>query len=553
MNAPQVLLDIRGLRIAWGGHAVVHGPDLRIAAGERVALVGESGSGKSVTALSVLRLLESAELTGQVLWQGQDLLQQSPAEMQRIRGDEIAMIFQEPMTALNPLMTVGQQISEVLQLKKLLPRRDADARAVHLLSETGIDDPERRFSAYPHQLSGGQRQRAMMAMALASEPKLLLADEPTTALDASLRLQMLQLLADLQVKTGMAVLLITHDLALVRHFADRVAVMEKGHLVEQGSLDEVFDQAQHPYTRRLLSSRPDRQGLVRGEADQDPGMTASGTRPLLEAKGLRIRYPMPVPGLRGWFQKHYFTALQGADFQIRAGRTLGVMGESGSGKSSLAQAVLGLIPFEGVVSFAGQSWQGRPAQDLGLRRRVQVVFQDPYGSLSPRMTVGEIVAEGLQLHHPQATATEVAQRVWQVLDEVGLTRQAFPDLLNRYPHAFSGGQRQRIALARALVVEPDLLVLDEPTSALDVTVQKQILDLLQSLQKKRGMAYLLITHDVDVLRAMAHEVMVLQAGVIVESGPARDVLTQAQHPYTLSLVNAFPPMPWPDLGASLGA
>jgi microcin C transport system ATP-binding protein len=229
------------------------------------------------------------------------------------------------------------------------------------------------------------------------------------------------------------------------------------------------------------------------------------------------------------------------------------MGESGSGKSSLAQAVLGLIPFEGVVSFAGQSWQGRPAQDLGLRRRVQVVFQDPYGSLSPRMTVGDIVAEGLQLHHPQATATEVAQRVWQVLDEVGLTRQAFPDLLNRYPHAFSGGQRQRIALARALVVEPDLLVLDEPTSALDVTVQKQILDLLQSLQKKRGMAYLLITHDVDVLRAMAHEVMVLQAGVIVESGPARDVLTQAQHPYTLSLVNAFPPMPWPDLIASLGA
>ena len=552
MNAPQALLDIRGLRIALGGHVVVHGLDLRIAAGERVALVGESGSGKSVTALSVLRLLESAELTGQVLWQGQDLLQQSPAEMQRIRGDEIAMIFQEPMTALNPLMSVGQQISEVLQLKKLLPRRDADARAVHLLSETGIDDPERRFSAYPHQLSGGQRQRAMMAMALASEPKLLLADEPTTALDASLRLQMLQLLADLQVKTGMAVLLITHDLALVRHFADRVAVMEKGHLVEQGSLDEVFVQAQHPYTRRLLSSRPDRQGLVRDEADHDPGMTASGARPLLEAKGLRIRYPMPVPGLRGWFQKHYFTALQGADFQIRAGRTLGVMGESGSGKSSLAQAVLGLIPFEGVVSFAGQSWQGRPAQDLGLRRRVQVVFQDPYGSLSPRMTVGEIVAEGLQLHHPQATATEVAQRVWQVLEEVGLTRQAFPDLLNRYPHAFSGGQRQRIALARALVVEPDLLVLDEPTSALDVTVQKQILDLLQSLQKKRGMAYLLITHDVDVLRAMAHEVMVLQAGVIVECGPARDVLTQAQHPYTLSLVNAFPPMPWPDLGTSLG-
>jgi microcin C transport system ATP-binding protein len=335
----------------------------------------------------------------------------------------------------------------------------------------------------------------------------------------------------------MAVLLITHDLALVRHFADRVAVMEKGHLVEQGPLDEVFNHAQHPYTRRLLSSRPDRQGLVADEANP------SSTAPLLRASGLRIRYPMAVPGVRGWFQKRHFTALHGADFEVQPGRTLGVMGESGSGKSSLAQAVLGLIPFEGVVSFAGQSWQGRPAQDLALRRRVQVVFQDPYGSLSPRMTVGEIVSEGLQLHHPQAQAAEVEQRVWQVLEEVGLSREAFPDLLNRYPHAFSGGQRQRIALARALVVEPELLVLDEPTSALDVTVQKQILELLQSLQKTRGMAYLLITHDVDVLRAMAHEVMVLQAGQVLESGPAEQVLTQPEHAYTRSLVEAFPQVP----------
>jgi microcin C transport system ATP-binding protein len=531
MNTPQALLELRDLRIAFGGQAVVHGVNLRIQAGERVALVGESGSGKSVTALSVLRLLESAQLSGQVLWQGQDLLRQTPAEMQRIRGDEIAMIFQEPMTALNPLMTVGQQISEVLQLKKGLPRREADARAVHLLSETGIDDPQRRFGTYPHQLSGGQRQRAMMAMALASEPKLLLADEPTTALDASLRLQMLQLLADLQQKTGMAVLLITHDLALVRHFADRVAVMEKGHLVEQGALQQVFSKPQHPYTQKLLDSRPSRDGL----APASP--TAA---PLLEAKGLQVRYPMAVPGFRGWFQKHHFTALHGAHFSISPGTTLGIMGESGSGKSSLAQAVLGLIPFEGELSFGGQTWHGVPGRDKALRQRVQVVFQDPYGSLSPRMTVGEIVSEGLRLHQPQMPEPDIETRVLATLAEVGLSAADFPDLLNRYPHAFSGGQRQRIALARALVVDPALLVLDEPTSALDVTVQKQILKLLQMLQKSRDMAYLLITHDIDVLRAMAHSVIVLQNGQMLEAGPAEQVLYRPVHDYTRSLLAAFP-------------
>jgi microcin C transport system ATP-binding protein len=533
MSTSQALLELKDLRIAFGGQAVVHGVNLCIQPGERMALVGESGSGKSVTALSVLRLLESAELSGQVLWQGQDLLLQSPAEMQRIRGDEIAMIFQEPMTALNPLMTVGQQISEVLQLKKLLPRRDADARAVHLLSETGIDDPDRRFGAYPHQLSGGQRQRAMMAMALASEPKLLLADEPTTALDASLRLQMLQLLADLQQKTGMAVLLITHDLALVRHFAHRVAVMEKGHLVEQGTLQAVFERPQHPYTQRLLSSRPSRAGLV----DMPPGQT----QPILLARQLQVRYPMSVPGFKAWFQKkHHFTALHGADFSLLPGSTLGVMGESGSGKSSLAQAVLGLIPFEGDLSFDGQTWQGRPARDKALRQQVQVVFQDPYGSLSPRMTVGEIVSEGLRLHQPHWTPEQTEKRVRATLAEVGLEGEGFTDVLNRYPHTFSGGQRQRIALARALVVEPAVLVLDEPTSALDVTVQKQILELLKTLQKTRGMAYLLITHDVDVLRAMAHQVVVLKSGQVLEQGLAEQVLGDPQHPYTRSLVQAFP-------------
>jgi len=531
MSTPQALLELKDLRIAFGDQAVVHGVNLSIQAGERVALVGESGSGKSVTALSVLRLLESAQLSGQVLWQGQDLLKQTPHEMQRIRGDEIAMIFQEPMTALNPLMTVGQQISEVLQLKKLLPRRDADARAVELLAETGMDDPARRFEAYPHQLSGGQRQRAMVAMALASEPKLLLADEPTTALDASLRLQMLQLLADLQQKTGMAVLLITHDLALVRHFAHRVAVMEKGHLVEQGSLDEVFSHSKHPYTQKLLDSRPSRDGLL--ELPTSKG-------PLLQAVGLQVRYPMALSGVRNWFRKHHFTALQGADFSISPGTTLGVMGESGSGKSSLAQAVLGLIPYDGQLSIGGQTWHKVAAKDKALRQRVQVVFQDPYGSLSPRMTVGEIVSEGLRCHAPQLSEHQIEIKVLSTLAEVGLSVDEFPDLLNRYPHAFSGGQRQRIALARALVIEPDLLVLDEPTSALDVTVQKQILQLLQNLQKQRGVAYLLITHDMDVLRAMAHQVMVLQAGQVVEAGDALQVLSEPAHAYTRSLLAAFP-------------
>ena len=529
----QPLLEFKGLKVAFSGQPVVHGLNLRIHAGQRVALVGESGSGKSVTALSVLRLLESAKLTGQVLWQGRDLLQQSPAEMQRIRGDEIAMIFQEPMTALNPLMTVGQQISEVLQLKKGLSRRDACARAVQSLLDTGIDDPQRRFNAYPHQLSGGQRQRAMVAMAVASEPQLLLADEPTTALDASLRLQMLNLLADLQRKTGMAVLLITHDLALVRHFADHVAVMEKGHLVEQGPLSEVFARPQHPYTQKLLDSRPSREDLVPESAHLE-------AKPLVEAKGLRVRYPMAVPGVQAWFQKNHFTALNGADFSIMPGSTLGVMGESGSGKSSLAQAVLGLIPFDGALSFRGQAWQNSAAHDKSLRRRVQVVFQDPYGSLSPRMTVGEIVSEGLRLHHGHTSESQTESHVLATLAEVGLSTSDFPDLLSRYPHSFSGGQRQRIALARALVVDPDLLVLDEPTSALDVTVQKQILKLLQKLQRKRGIAYLLITHDIDVLRAMAHQVMVLRGGLIVEAGPAEQVLHTPHHNYTRSLLAAFP-------------
>ena len=527
----SALLDIRDLRVSFDNSEVVHGLHLSLAAGERLALVGESGSGKSVTALAILRLLESARLSGSVRWQGRELMHLTAQEMQAIRGDEIAMIFQEPMTALNPLLTIGQQIAEVLELKKGLRASTAWPRVLQLLEDTGIEDPQRRAGSYPHQLSGGQRQRAMMAMALASEPRLLLADEPTTALDAGLRLQMLQLLVQLQARTGMAVLLITHDLALVRHFAQRIAVMEKGHLVEQGDCAEVFSRPQHPYTRKLLGSRPQRSGLTPAPPPDAPS--------LLQARGLRVRYPVPLPGVRGWFRQARFEALQGADFDIRSGMTLGVMGESGSGKTSLAQAVLGLIAHEGQLDFAGQTWQGRTQADRALRRRVQVVFQDPFASLSPRRTVGEIVAEGLELHHPDLAAAEVQDRVMATLAEVGLSAEAFPGLLSRYPHAFSGGQRQRIALARALIVEPRLLVLDEPTSALDVTVQQQILTLLQDLQKRRGMAYLLITHDLDVLRAMAHEVMVLQGGQVLECGPADRVLNQPSHSYTRGLLAAF--------------
>ncbi len=524
------LLDIRGLRVAFGANEVVRGIDLQLQPGERLALVGESGSGKSVTALALLRLIEGAQLGGSVRWQGRELLACSEREMRQIRGDEIAMVFQEPMTALNPLLTIGQQIAEVLQLKRGLPAPDAAARVLALLREVGMGEPERRARSYPHQLSGGQRQRAMIAMALACEPKLLLADEPTTALDANLRLQMLSLLRALQERTGMAVLLITHDLALVRHFAQRVAVMCRGELVEQGDRDTLFARPQHPYTRELLGSRPDREGLA---------SAPDGAAPVLFAQDLAVAYPVAQAGWRGWFRQGRFEALRGASFTLRRGSTLGVMGESGSGKTTLAQAVLGLQPFSGMLEVAGRRWQGRTEADRPLRRRIQVVFQDPFGSLSPRRTVGETVAEGLRLHHPQLPEAEVRTRVLAALTEVGLRPEAFPGLLGRYPHAFSGGQRQRIALARALIVEPELLVLDEPTSALDVTVQRQILRLLQDLQRRRGMAYLLITHDLDVLRAMAHEVLVLQGGEVVEAGPAESVLGRPRHPYTQALLAAF--------------
>jgi microcin C transport system ATP-binding protein len=532
MNTAAPLLEVKDLRVAFAGQEVVHGISFSIAAGEKLALVGESGSGKTVSALSLLRLVHHADVSGSAVLDGRDLLRLSEHQLRGVRGEEVAVIFQEPMTALNPLYTVGDQVAEVLQLKKGLSTAQAWSASVELLSSTGIPEPARRAKSFPHQLSGGQRQRAMIAMALACSPRLLLADEPTTALDVSVRGQILGLLADLQRQFGMAVMLITHDLNLVRQFADRVAVMEKGHLVEQGSVSQVLTSPQHAYTNMLLASKPERNVVE----------VSSGAAQVLEGRAVRVTYPVPLGGFRGWFKKGEFVAVQGADLNIARGQTLGVIGESGSGKSTLALAALGLLDHQGSLRVAGSNWKEaeRVGKARDLRRFIQVVFQDPFSSLSPRMTVERIVGEGLEIHHPELDATQRRERVIRALADVGLVDdpRRGGDWLQRYPHEFSGGQRQRLAVARALIVEPQLLVLDEPTSALDVTVQKQILALLQRLQAERGLSYLLITHDVDVIRAMAHQVLVMKDGAVVEQGPVAQVLQAPKQDYTRALVQA---------------
>lgn len=528
------LLEVKDLSVRFGGKEVVHGIDFSIAPGEKLALVGESGSGKTVSALSLLRLVPNAQVTGSARLapapggQGIDLLQASERQLLGIRGRDIAMIFQEPMTALNPVYPIGDQIAEVLQLKQGLTARQAWQGAIEALAATGIPEPARRADSYPHQLSGGQRQRAMIAMALACRPRLLLADEPTTALDVTLRTQILELLSDLQRQTGMAVLLITHDLNLVRRFADRIAVMEAGHLVEEGRVAQVFEQPQHAYTRKLMASKPQR----------DVPAPRGGEPPVMSARTMQVAYPVPRPGIKGWFKKGEFVAVHGADFAVPAGGTLGIVGESGSGKSTMALAALGLIPHKGELAVVGRQWGPDSAGNKEIRRQVQVVFQDPFSSLSPRMTVDEIVGEGLLVHEPKLSEGQRRERVIRVLEDVGLTEAQFPGLLGRYPHEFSGGQRQRLAIARALIVEPQVLVLDEPTSALDVTIQKQVLQLLQRLQRERGLSYLLITHDVDVIRAMAHEVLVMRNGQVLEAGSVDQVLQQPRDPYTQALVAA---------------
>jgi len=521
------LLSVERLSVSFGDSKVVDDVSFAIAPGEKFALVGESGSGKSISALSVLRLVDAATTSGAIRFEGVDLCARSEREMRGIRGAAISMIFQEPMTALNPLYTVGNQIGEVLELHEGLTQAQARVRGIELLARTGIPDPERRVEAYPHQLSGGQRQRAMIAMALACRPRLLIADEPTTALDVTIQAQILALLDELQQEMGMALLFITHDLNLVRRFSHRVGVMERGRLVEIGATAEVFADPRHAYTRRLLASRPQR--VVR------PVPTDAPT--LLSGQDIRVEFETSS----GWFSRRSFIAVRDATLELRRGETVGIVGESGSGKTTLGMALLALQPIaNGRIAVGATRIDAADRSTLrAMRRRMQVVFQDPFASLSPRMTVGQIVGEGLALHMPELPTAQREQRVLAMLAEVGLSEaEGLFDVLQRYPHEFSGGQRQRIAIARAVVLRPEVLVLDEPTSALDVSVQQQVLALLAELQQRYGMSYVFISHDLAVVRAMAHRVLVMKDGDIVERGEALALFDAPTHEYTRALLAA---------------
>ena len=522
MTAP--LLSIRDLDIAFGAHGAVRNVSFDIAPGETLALVGESGSGKSVTALSVLKLLPPvASIAGDIVFEGQNLAMASDAALRAVRGNRVGMIFQEPMSSLNPVHTVGRQIGEVLAVHQGLRANAARARTIELLDAVGIPDPASRLDDYPHQLSGGQRQRVMIAMALANDPKLLIADEPTTALDVTVQAQILDLLKRLQRDNGMAMLFITHDLSIVKRIADRVCVMTGGEIVETGPVADIFARPQHAYTRHLLGTMP------RGTPEPPPVDAPT----VVEASDLKVWFPIR----RGLLRRTvgHIRAVDGVDLAIRKGETLGVVGESGSGKSSLGYALLRLIPSTGRIVLLGNDVQSRSWRALRpLRRHMQIAFQDPFGSLSPRMSVGQIVEEGLLVHMPSLSRAEREERVSAVLREVGLD----PATAARYPHEFSGGQRQRVAIARALVLEPDLIVLDEPTSALDVSIQAQVIELLRSIQARRKLTYLFISHDLRVVRALAHRVMVMRHGLVFEEGPADEIFTDPQHDYTRELLAA---------------
>ncbi|HLH98439.1 MAG TPA: ABC transporter ATP-binding protein [Xanthobacteraceae bacterium] len=524
------LLQINDLSVAFrqGGRETlaVDRVSFDIRRGETLALVGESGSGKSVTALSVMKLLpypSAHHPSGVIRFKGRDLLQLRPREMRQVRGKDITIIFQEPMTSLNPLHTIEAQIGEILLLHAGLTGMAARERILELLTEVGIPEPRTRLSSYPHQLSGGQRQRVMIAMALANEPDLLIADEPTTALDVTVQAQILKLLKDLQARLGMAMLFITHDLGIVRKLAERVCVMKSGNIVEQGAIEKVFRAPEHAYTRALIAAEP----------HPDPAPVQPGAPIVMETDDLKVWFPVK----RGLLRRvvGHIKAVDGVRIAVRQGETLGVVGESGSGKTTLGLAILRLVSSQGRIVFLGKPITGLKFRDmLPFRRDMQIVFQDPYGSLSPRMSVSDIVEEGLRVHAPKLSKAERDQRVIQALADVGLDT----DTRFRYPHEFSGGQRQRIALARALVLEPTFVVLDEPTSALDMLIQSQMVDLLRALQKRRNLTYLFISHDLRVVAALASRLVVMRAGKIVEEGPAADLFARPQSEYTRALLAA---------------
>ncbi len=527
------LLEIRDLSVTftgWRGAPPVHAVkrvSFDLDRGETLALVGESGSGKSVTALSILQLLPypaaSHDPGSSIKFAGEELVGSAPGRLREVRGNRIGIVFQEPMTSLNPLHTVQKQIGETLLIHNHLSAAAVRARTLELLHLVGLREAESRLNAYPHQLSGGQRQRVMIAMAIANEPDILIADEPTTALDVTIQAQILELLRDLRDRLGMALLLITHDLTIVRKMADRVCVMSHGEIVEAGAAGEIFAHPQHPYTQRLLGAQP------KGRADPPP----HDAPVLVEGDAVKVWFPIRGGLLRR--VKGQVKAVDGVSLKLRAGATLGVVGESGSGKTTLGLALLRLIDAQGTIIFAGREISRERQRALRpLRREMQVVFQDPYSSLSPRLSIAQVVGEGLRVHHLASDEREARRRIDEALVEVGLE----PEAAERYPHEFSGGQRQRVAIARALVLQPRFIVLDEPTSALDMSVQAQIVDLLRELQRRHGLTYLFISHDLRVVRAVAHEIMVMKDGKVVEAGPTDAILETPQHPYTQALMAA---------------
>lgn len=526
----ETLIDVRGLKVAFRSGQTdtlaVKGISFHIGKGETVALVGESGSGKSVSALSIMKLLPypaASHPGGEILFEGQDLIKASERQMQAVRGNRISIIFQEPMTSLNPLHTIEKQVGEVLKVHRGLDDGAVRSRVVELLRKVGIRDPESRLADYPHQLSGGQRQRVMIAMALANEPDLLIADEPTTALDVTIQAQILELLADLKKEFGLSMLLITHDLGIVRRMADRVYVMRYGEIVEDGDTEAIFAAPQNSYTKHLIESEP------KGQAA--PG--APDAPVIVETDNLKVWFPIK----RGFLRRtvDHIKAVDGVSLKLREGGTLGVVGESGSGKTTLGLALLRLISSDGPIVYSGRRIDGLNSKEMRpLRKEMQIVFQDPYGSLSPRLSVSQIIEEGLQILSPELTYDQRRERVRHSLQEVGLD----PDSLDRYPHEFSGGQRQRIAIARATVLEPKFIMLDEPTSALDQSVQAQIVDLLRDLQKKRGLGYLFISHDLKVVRALCNDVIVMRNGKVVETGTAEEIFAAPREDYTKALLAA---------------